>query len=598
MSDVIVACGYARVSTDSEDQKNSFKNQCNYFENAINSSEDYKFHKLYYDEGLSGVSWKKREGFNEMLRDAGLDVVREWNRRTKQYEIKYYSSKRKPLFNEIWIKNTARFARNTFSFEVIILLRKKGVYVRFITQNIYTKDPSQDFMLKMMMNMDENESRLKSEAVRWGYERGAESGKIYTSTNITGFDYDPKTNTLKKNKDAPTIKLIFDLYTEDGLGIRRIINELEQRGIKSPSGKKRWGSTSLKNILHNEKYAGMNNALKYDHGEFGERNWGKVKEHYNITPSEKIEAIITYEQFLKAKKIMGERVTNYNNQIKGKKIMYSEYSKKLTCKKCGGHFQRDTDYKDEKKTKKYHFYRCSTKKRLGVKFCDCPNVQEEDIDLLVKNYSYGKINTEIERRRLNYENMLLQVALNELDEISEESEAVSTILKKKIEEKRKQAESYFVKWMENKELDKHGIFQNMINEINKEIDELEEQQKQVSEYNGNIYADVISLVEAFEKIRVFKNETKKRYTKEETLDMIDFIFVHKSFSNPKKSTMMPTFRCYREARELLSKYEKKYKFHVEDFEKAKTTDEKKLLDENNAYYKKIKEKLEGVYATA
>lgn len=595
MAKDIIVCGYARVSTDSEDQKNSFKNQCDYFENAVNSKEEHRFYKMYADEGLSGIYWKKRDGFNNMMKDAGLDVVKEWNRRTKKYETNYYESVRKPKFQEIWIKNTARWARNTFSYAAIVLLRNKGVYVRFLTQGIYTKDPSQDFVLKLFLSIDENESRLKSENVKWGYKRGAEHGRIYTRPNITGYDYNPETNTLSKNDDAETIKLIFDLYTEEGLGIRRIINELEKRKIKSPSGKKRWGSTSVKNILHNEKYAGMDNSLKYDHGTFDNRTWPKPKEYYEVKETDKIDGIITYKQFKKAQDIMSEKIIKLNNQTKGKKISYSEYSKKLVCRYCGANFLRDTDYKDEAKTKKYHFFRCSTKKKLGVKHCNCPNVMEETLDDLFKGYTYGKINNEIERRRLNYENMLLQVALNELDEISEDAETLSSKLKVQINKKKAEAAKYFRKWLDNEELDKHGVFQDMISKINTEIDKLEEQLELISTYNNNIYEEVLALIAAFEKLRRSKEDLKSRYTKQEVIDMVDVIYVHKSFANPKKSRLMPTFKFYSEARELLVKYEKQYKFHVEDFEKAIIKDPKQLLEENNTYYEKLKEMLDGVY---
>ena len=61
------------------------------------------------------------------------------------------------------------------------------------------------------------------------------------------------------------------------MGVRRIINELEKRGIKSPNGNPRWGNTTIKNILHQEKYCGLNNPLRLDHGEFGKKTWAHIK---------------------------------------------------------------------------------------------------------------------------------------------------------------------------------------------------------------------------------------------------------------------------------------------------------------------------------
>ena len=93
-----IVAAYARVSTDSENQANSFKNQSDYFENAVNKKENLKFYKLYSDQGLSGVYWKKRDGFNKMLHDAGIDVITEFDRRSKRNETRYYVSTRTPKF--------------------------------------------------------------------------------------------------------------------------------------------------------------------------------------------------------------------------------------------------------------------------------------------------------------------------------------------------------------------------------------------------------------------------------------------------------------------------------------------------------------------
>ena len=62
--------GYARVSTDSEEQENSYEAQVDYFTDYIKQREDWEFVKVYTDEGISGVSTRRREGFNEMIADA------------------------------------------------------------------------------------------------------------------------------------------------------------------------------------------------------------------------------------------------------------------------------------------------------------------------------------------------------------------------------------------------------------------------------------------------------------------------------------------------------------------------------------------------
>ena len=63
-------CAYARVSTDFEDQKNSFNAQLDEFKKRIQRNPDWEFVNLYSDEGISGTSLKRRDGFNRMINDA------------------------------------------------------------------------------------------------------------------------------------------------------------------------------------------------------------------------------------------------------------------------------------------------------------------------------------------------------------------------------------------------------------------------------------------------------------------------------------------------------------------------------------------------
>ena len=61
---------YSRVSTDDDEQLNSFEAQMDYYKNYIQQNPDLEFVGMYADEGISGTSTKKREGFNRMVEDA------------------------------------------------------------------------------------------------------------------------------------------------------------------------------------------------------------------------------------------------------------------------------------------------------------------------------------------------------------------------------------------------------------------------------------------------------------------------------------------------------------------------------------------------
>ena len=60
--------GYARVSTDSDEQFTSYEAQVDYYTKYIKANPEWEFVRVYADEGISAVSTKRRDGFKEMMR--------------------------------------------------------------------------------------------------------------------------------------------------------------------------------------------------------------------------------------------------------------------------------------------------------------------------------------------------------------------------------------------------------------------------------------------------------------------------------------------------------------------------------------------------
>ena len=61
---------YARVSTDSDEQFTSYEAQIEYYTGYINNHADWELVEVYPDEGISGLSTKRRESFQRMMTDA------------------------------------------------------------------------------------------------------------------------------------------------------------------------------------------------------------------------------------------------------------------------------------------------------------------------------------------------------------------------------------------------------------------------------------------------------------------------------------------------------------------------------------------------
>lgn len=61
---------YVRVSTDNVKQTTSFELQKKYYEDFVTRHPNWDLVAIYQDEGISGTSLRKRDGFNRMIADA------------------------------------------------------------------------------------------------------------------------------------------------------------------------------------------------------------------------------------------------------------------------------------------------------------------------------------------------------------------------------------------------------------------------------------------------------------------------------------------------------------------------------------------------
>lgn len=64
---VMIRCAaYCRVSSDSEDQLNSFMAQTRYYSQVFENSETEILVDIYADEGVTGIREEKRDDFQEL----------------------------------------------------------------------------------------------------------------------------------------------------------------------------------------------------------------------------------------------------------------------------------------------------------------------------------------------------------------------------------------------------------------------------------------------------------------------------------------------------------------------------------------------------
>ena len=229
---MIKAASYCRVSTDKDDQANSFESQQRYFREYIDRQPNWELYQVYADEGITGTSTKKRAAFNQMIRDARMGK-----------------------FQLILTKEVSRFSRNILdTISYTRELKALGVGVLFLNDGISTLEPDAELRLSIMGSIAQEESRKTSSRVKWGQTRRMEQGVVF-GRSLLG--YDVKGGHLTVNPEgAELVRLIFHKYGVEKKGTTVIARELREAGYRTHRGGVRWNGSCIVKILKNEKYGG------------------------------------------------------------------------------------------------------------------------------------------------------------------------------------------------------------------------------------------------------------------------------------------------------------------------------------------------------
>ena len=179
---------YARVSTDHEDQQNSYEAQCDYYTTYIQGNDEWEFAGIYADEGISGTSTKRREGFNRMVEDALAGKI-----------------------GLILTKSVSRFARNTVdSLTTIRKLKEHGTEVYFEKENIWTFDSKGELLISIMSSLAQEESRSISLNVTWGQRKRFADGKATVPFGrFLGYDRGEHGELVINEEEADTVRIIY-----------------------------------------------------------------------------------------------------------------------------------------------------------------------------------------------------------------------------------------------------------------------------------------------------------------------------------------------------------------------------------------------------
>lgn len=339
---------YARVSTEQDEQQNSYEAQMTYYTSYIMSNPDWEFVSVYADEGISGTSMRKRDGLNRMIADAKAGKI-----------------------DLVLVKSISRLARNTVdALNVARELKESGVEIKFEKEALSTFDSSCELLFTIFSSTAQEESRSISDNVTWGVTRNMERGKTHVAfSNFLGYDKGPNGEWVIVEEEAKIVRQIYDWFLDYDRTLNWIADKLTEQGIPTPMDKKKWSSETVKSILTNEKYKGDALMQKtytpnfLDHKAV--KNNGEKPQYY---ASNHHPPIIEPERFDLVQQEMKRRC-KYRRQISNN----SPFTARLICADCG------TFYGHKIQRKKQVWY-CNHRYE-GDKTCETPIIPEEELEI-------------------------------------------------------------------------------------------------------------------------------------------------------------------------------------------------------------------------
>ena len=351
---------YARVSSESDEQLNSLGNQIQYYEDFIRRNAAWTFVPGYIDEGLSGISTKRRENFNRMIDDAADDT-----------------------FDLIITKEISRFARNTLdSIQFTRQLLGCGVGVFFQNDNINTFDEDSELRLSIMSSIAQDELRKLSSRVKFGHQQAIKNNVVLGNSRIFGYRKENRRLVIDEEQ-APMVRELFELYASDQYSMKQIEALFWEKGYRNLNGKK-IAHTTMSNMISNPKYKGyyVGNKVKVVDMFTKKQKFLPPEEWvmFKDETGEIVPAIVSEELWDQANAILRRRSDDVKNR-QGVCNHANLLTGKLFCTCCGtAYYRRESQDKQGHKNSKWV---CSGKIKNGADSCDSFPIYENEIKPLL-----------------------------------------------------------------------------------------------------------------------------------------------------------------------------------------------------------------------
>lgn len=348
---IIRVAAYARVSSDKDAAFHSLEAQTEYYRDYAAAHPEWELVSIYSDNGISGTTINRPE-FQRMLQDC-----------------------REGKIDLVVTKSVTRFARNTvILLETIRELKKLGIDCYFEKEDMHSISPDGELLLTLLAMYAEEEARSASENQKWRIQKLYDQGKP-AGGHIFGYRLVEEKFEIMP-EEAEVVKEIFRLYLS-GMGYGRIARTLIELGVPARFGGT-WSSTSIRDILVNEKYAGDLLLQKFFHEDFRtkkkRKNTGELRKVYVKNSHDAIIDQQTFEavqqeierRSLRQAEIMAHRNTAHDNN--------KLFTGLISCGCCGGTYVRKYT---NAKSGDQPIWICSQYFKYGKSACQSQRISED-----------------------------------------------------------------------------------------------------------------------------------------------------------------------------------------------------------------------------
>ena len=353
---------YVRVSTDGEEQLQSFQSQKQYYQDKISQNKDWVMVEIYADEAITGTKTKNRDGFLKMIEDCMNGMI-----------------------DVVMTKSISRFSRNLLdTLTYVRMLKDQGITIIFEKENINTSTMEGEMQLALLASLSQNEVESISQNVKMGVKMKMQRGELMGFNGCLGYDYHQEDKSLTVNEaEAEIVRFIFDRYIE-GYGAYSIAKELTRLEKINKKGVVKWTDSGVRGIIKNEKYKGdLLLGKTYTVDPISKRRLDNRGEQDRFYIEKHHEPIVSAEIWDKAQEICKSRYKENPNVVEGTRTKFARkfaFSSMCECGFCGTNLTRRSHNQDTQHKKPV--WKCRTASNKGIE--NCPNSKSID-EAIIEN---------------------------------------------------------------------------------------------------------------------------------------------------------------------------------------------------------------------